>query len=470
VSGQHGVPNLHRELPWWLARPSSDPLFLIYARAYALATLLRLTLPDATQTSWLAVVVVQGAGALVVGATGGLVGWVLCALGALSGILWLQDQLTQSAYLLACALAAIACFAGSRERRSARMGDGLTQTVRVLTLLVYLLAGFHKLNADFLNPTTSCANAGLRALATHGHDAPLLSDGVMDAAVWPPFFLTIEIGLPLMALWRPGPAVVGLAAFHVPLTIIFAPGFAFTMMSGWVCLLGYDRLRAIAETLKRRWPLVLTVGLLPAAVSALTFFPQRVRTDPDWRLKEAVLWCAVALLATTWWRHREAFRGRTIWRGPHPAPAVTGLLAFGFVAHALTPYLGLGFHRTGAMLSNLRIDRGCENHLLVPTAIRLVDPYVVVEDIRFAPDRAVAGFEDETRARLWSLAALWRARAHWCSKHPEPLALTARHDGRRVEISDLCAPDGWPWPEPLATNMRRFQVNLTTKCPQACVH
>ncbi|HHH28607.1 MAG TPA: hypothetical protein ENK57_09715 [Polyangiaceae bacterium] len=470
MSDHDDVPSLTPRLPWWVARPSDDRLFIVYARAYAVATILRLTLPDAMQTSWLPATVTQSVGALVLAATGGLLGWVLCASGGLGAIAFLEDQLTQSAYLLACALAAIGCFLGPASGRGDRMGRGLPQTVRVLTVLVYLLAGFHKLNADFLNPAVSCANAGLRALATHGQRSPLLPEMVLSWPHWPKLFLAAELGLPWLVLWRPRPAVVALAAFHLPLTIIFAPSFAITMMTGWICLLGERGITAVASTLRKKWPTIVGVGLIPAIASTWTFFPARTASDPDWRVKEALLWCVFVALVAAWWQHRDVFADRDPWRGPNPARSVTGIFALAFCLHGLTPYLGLGFHRTGAMLSNLRIDRGCENHLLIPASIRLADPYIVIEEIRFAPERAVPGFEEDVETRLWSMAALWRARAHWCAKHPEPLPIAATHGGRRYDIANLCAPDGWPWSEPLLPHHRRFQVNLTARCPEACIH
>jgi hypothetical protein len=468
------VPDLRRTPPWWLARPSDGLVFSVYARAYGVATLLRLTLPDAMQWSWLPVSILWGAGAIVLLANGSLLGWLLCATGALSAIVALQDQLTQSAYLLACAIAAMAWIAGPSHDRDARVERGLPATVRVLTVLVYLLAGFHKLNADFLDPAVSCANGGLRALASHGQQGSLLPDAWLTHPAWPRIFLALELGLPALALWRPGYAVVAMAAFHLPLTIIFAPGFAFTMMSGWICLLGEARLRALGRTLRSRWTIVVMAGLVPAAVSAVLFFPGRWRTDPDWRLKEVLLWCVFVALAWTAASQRASFGGRDVWKASNRRRAgalpITALLAGLFVLHGLTPYLGLGFHRTGAMLSNLRIDDGCDNHLIMPPSLRLSDPYVRVEDIHFAPGRAAPGFEDEVKGRLWSSTALWRARDHWCSKHAEPLPVTLIHHGARRVIADFCAPAGWPWPRPWLPGMRRFQVNLTTSCPQACVH
>lgn len=468
--GEELVPDLRRRPPWWLARPSDGWLFGVYARAYGAATLLRLTLPDAMQSTWLGVSVLWAAGAILLLVNGCVLGWVLCASGALAAITLLQDQLTQSAYLLACALAAVAWFAGSTEGRPARLSKGLPQTIRVLTLLVYLLAGFHKLNVDFFDPAVSCANGGLRALATHGHPSPLVPAGWLDHPAWPPLFLAVELGLPSLALWRPGWAVVGMAAFHLPLTIIFAPGFAFTMMTGWICLLGEERLEALIETLRRRGWWVVSGGLIPAALSAGLLFPERWQTDPDWRLKEGLLWCALVALVVAAWRHRRAFSGRDPWRRGCAGDRITLAFAALFVLHGLTPYLGLGFHRTGAMLSNLRIDDGCDNHLLMPAGMRLVDPYVRVEDIAFAPRRAAPGFEAVVQARLWSQAALWRARERWCGKHDEPLAVTLRRGGELLVIDDLCAPSGWPFPPPRFTGMRRFQANLSVRCPQACVH
>jgi hypothetical protein len=458
--------------PWWLGRPTADFTYALYARAYALATLLRLSLPDAMQWSWLPATLVQGAGAVLLLANGCMLGWLLCAVGALWGIVALQDQLTQSAYLLACASAALLCFVPAPGQREERLALGLPHAVRLLTLLVYAAAALHKLNHDFLDPAVSCANAGLSALATRGQVESLLDATLMASPLWPALFVAVELSLPVLAWRRPGVAVVALATFHLPLTIIFAPGFAFTMMSGWVCLLDEPQLRGLVRVWQRRWPRILVAGGVPALASRLLFFPGRWASDPDWCIKEVALWLVLAWLleaVTTRWPDRR-FATRGAWANDVAGRWVGRAAALAFVAHALSPYFGLGFHRTGAMLSNLRIDPGCHNSLLVPEALRVVNPFVHVRHVGFASGRAAPGFDEQVERRLWSLTSLWRARTHWCATHLEPLPVVVEREGEVFEIANLCAADGWPFPRPWLSGLRRYQINLTADCPQACIH
>jgi hypothetical protein len=385
--------------------------------------------------------------------------------GALVPLLFLEDQLTQSTILLAFAVAALLAYAGRTEGREQRMARGLPRAVRWITLSVYALAAVHKLNRDFFDPAVSCANGGLRLLA--GDAAPLLGWSGVPVA-----YVAIELGLALVLLWRPAIGVAFAAWMHLPLTIIFAPSFAFTMMSGWLSFLREDELRALWVTLRRRWWVVLIGGGVPAALSRAAFFPGRWQTDPDWCIKEVLLWLVAAWLleaVTSRWRG-GLFRGRGPWNEAAPASLRVALLACAFVLHGLTPYLGVQFHHTGAMLSNLRIDRGCHNSLLFPEALRASDPYVRIDEVAFAPHRAGPAIRAAALARLWSLDALWRERARWCAVHREPLPLAGSYRGEPFEAADFCADDGWSLPRPWLTGMRRFQVNLSRDCPQACVH
>ncbi|MCA9625256.1 MAG: hypothetical protein KC731_39810, partial [Myxococcales bacterium] len=403
---------------------------------------------------------------------GAALGWGLAALGAATGILALQDQLTQSAYLFGCAVAALFAHAGSEAERPARLGPGLRHAIRGLTLVVYLLAGLHKLNRDFFDPSVSCATAGLAALVGEGQATPLWSEAWVAQRAWPIAFVALELSLPIWLALRPGLGVVLLALFHLPLTIIFAPGFAFTMLTGWLAFLGEPELEALRRTARRHPVLVLAIGGAGAALSRALFFPGRWGRDPDWVIKEAILWLIATWLVVTAATSRpRAFTGRAVWRSSRPLASTRFAWAAAalFLLHGLTPYLGLGFHRTGAMLSNLRIDRGCHNSLLFPEALRLADPYVVVDRIDFAPGRADPAYADTVTERLWSIAALERAREHWCKKHPEPLAMEGRHEGRAFAVADLCK-EGLPFATPWFAGMRRFQVNLTRHCPQRCVH
>ena len=453
--------------PWWLSSPGGGLRYKTYARAYALATALRLTLPDAMQASWLAPVSLHWLGVLLLLANGCLAGWIACAVGALLPILLLQDQLTQSGYLLACALAACACFVG--DRKGDRLDAALPVAVRFVTLAVYGLAALHKLNRDFFDPAFSCANGGLRVLARSAEWIPSAVHDLAAAPGWPLLFVTVEMGLVLLLLVRPAIGVTAACAVHVPLTMIFAPGFAFTMMSGWVCFFRQSELRALARTLRRRAPTILLGGANPAVGGRLLLFPGRWQSDPDWCIKEALLWLVLAWLletVTTRWRG-GLFVGRGVWLegGPRGIAATVVTL---FVLNGLTPYLGLQFHRTGAMLSNLRIDAGCHNSLLFPESLRGHDPYVRVEHIEFAAGRAEPNVSALVGARLWSPEALYRARQRWCARHPEALPVLLRFHDEELEVGNLCVE--WPLDRPWLGGMRRFQSNLTRACPQRCVH
>src|SRR6185503_5732252 len=152
-------------VPFWSASPSRGLGYQVYARAYAVSVAWRLLLPDATSSSWLLPALVAWLGVVLLLVNGMLLGWLLCAAGLLAPLLLLGDQLTKSGYLLTCAIAAIACFAGSASGRDERMNVGLRFVVRCLTVLLYALAATHKLNRDFFDPGVSCAHAGIEVLA-----------------------------------------------------------------------------------------------------------------------------------------------------------------------------------------------------------------------------------------------------------------------------------------------------------------
>jgi hypothetical protein len=448
-------------MPWPLTRPTSDAHYLLYCRAYAAASALRLTLPDAMQENWMAPALLHWLGVGLLAFNGCFAGWLACALGATLPIFFLEDQLSQSTYLAFCAVAALVSFYGSRKR----LAGGLQAAVRWMTVGVYALAALHKLNRDYFDPAVSCANEGLRVLAERSPD--VLPDGIIasfDSGAWPLIHLGVELGIAWMLWWRPRFGVALAALMHVPLTIIFAPGFAFTMMSGWVCFFTYAELRHLSRVFRARWAHILVLGGIPAAFSQAVLFPGRWSSDPDWCVKEVVMWlvatglCFVAASRTT----------------ESPAPrrwpsSASGVVVGAFIANGLTPYLGAQFHHTAAMLSNLRIDAGCHNSLVFPETLRGAhDPYVRLDTIDFADHRADPPTREAITERLWDLRALYEARTAWCRVHEEPLPAHGTFRGRTFTTGDLCS--DWPLPEPSLSGFRRFQVNLKRACPQRCLH
>jgi hypothetical protein len=416
------------------------------------------------QSSWTWTSLLHWLGVALLLANGCLAGWLACAVATLLPILLLQDQLTQSGYLFVCALAGCLCWLGA-SGRSERLDEALPRTVRTLTVLVYALAALHKLNRDFFNPAVSCANGGLVVLANGAADwlPPSIAESFVSPS-WPIVFVVIELSLPVLLLLRPAIGVTVACVFHVPLTIIFAPGFVFTMMSGWLCFFSTAELRAMGRILRRRWKHIVIAAAIPATLSRALLFSGRWDSDPDWCLKEAILWCVLAwLIETLTTRHcRATFQGRGAWL-EQATSRVHWAVAALFLVNGLTPYAGLQFHRTGAMLSNLRIDDGCNNSFLFPAA---PDPYVRIDRIDFANGRAVDGLAERITTRLWGPEALHRARLYWCRIHDEPLLVEGTYRGERFSYPDFCA----SWTRPPLSGMRRFQANLQRHCPQRCIH
>ena len=118
------------------------------------------------------------------------------------------------------------------------------------------------------------------------------------------------------------------------------------------------------------------------------------------------------------------------------------------------------------MLSNVRIDEGCWNHLIVPEAVRLRDPYVRIERAEPAESaRGRAELVSHLRDRLWPPHALREAVRDACRHGAAPLVLEGRYGEQTFETANACeelpVPEGHPG---------LFQTNLERECPQRCIH
>jgi hypothetical protein len=209
----------------------------------------------------------------------------------------------------------------------ARIHAAFLPAGRACLVVLYLVSGFHKLNADFLTPGVSCASA-LSAVMARRLALPALGPALDGAAILGT--LAAELGLPVLLLVRRTrlAAVIAGALFHVAL------GFA-----------GYPRFSAIC--------FALLVLFVPPPAS-----PAAGRTS-GWLAR------LHARLAPA---PPEAARVSFL------ALAVPGLV---LVAGA-TPYLGLGTERALSMYSNLRTEGGRSNHLIVPAGLQ---PFPFQKDV-----------------------------------------------------------------------------------------
>lgn len=462
------TPPFAPRVPGIFARPSPSFRYLLHARAFALGAAIHLTLPDAAQPGWLAPDLVLAAGAVLLFVNGGLAGWVLCAAGVVWPLAALGDQLTQSVYMIAVAASAVALWLGTATGRAARLDHDLARVVRVLTILVYATAALHKLNRGFLDAEVSCASQGVVVLARNWGIPAIAWPPLLPA--WPVVFLFVEAALPVLLRVRPLLGMILGVAVHIPLTIVFAPAFAFVVTTGYVAFLREEELRALGRVLAERRRLVLLLGGgLGLASFALYMRVHRV-VYWLWSGKEVLLWMGLVWLIGAWVGGAPRFRDAGAWRdGPTKSRSgrvTLALVATLWLANALTPYLGLQFHHTAAMLSNLRVDRGCWNSLVFPESMRLVEPYLRIDaaHLEGAPPEATLAL----RARLWTPESLRRARHDLCRAGRGPLALEARWQGRRYVVRDLCR--AWPFGSSALPHWKGFQDNLDRECPQYCIH
>lgn len=404
---------------------------------FAIASLVHLTLPDIQQEGWAIPAVIEGVGALWLLVRPHRAAFALCVIGTLWPLLFARDVLTQSALLTLWALIAL-------------VGrDGRLAAIRVTTAATYGFAALHKLNTAFFDPATSCGHhAWAQITARYG-----LPD--LGEMLWMPYLIVaVEVAL-AVGIWRRAPWIWPLGiAFHVPLTVTLAPAFGAVMIAGWAAAVSA---RQVAAWRRVRWPIPVAGALLLGAL--------------EWGIARTSVFELVKVMAA------GALLAASLaaWRWPGRA-ARMGPLAWGALAvwslNCLTPYLGVQYQHSAAMLSNLRIDAGCHNSLVIPEAVRIVEPYIRVEHARFG-----AGLKPERVARLkatlWNLPALATMHRNWCIPEHRPLTLRGTWRGAAFTIPDLCAPD-WQAHLPGAagawTGFQRYQKNLLRECPTACVH
>ena len=294
--------------------------------------------------------------------------------------------------------------------------------LQVTMVLVYFLAGFHKLNADFVNPDVSCVASTVRGLwravrsDVLGIPASVILAGGAAAAAY-----RLLASSPLrrhLPLLRAGAVTVVLAAAlfaalplgdgppaRVPLVLVLVmtiltwelvgglllavPGlqlpvlvFSWTMHAS-LALVGFVDFGALA--------LAMLFTFVPPAYAKLIGEPLPVRLGSRWvhrpqlyfalailvgfiglrsRLAAGILFNAAALVLI--WPMLSALVGRSprpAWAGVRITSRSTPRWLFAFpvllVLHASTSYLGLRTAGNFSMFSNLRTEGERSNHFLL---------------------------------------------------------------------------------------------------------
>ncbi len=258
----------------------------------------------------------------------------------------------------------------------ARAVDAVAPALRASVVVVYLFAGFHKLNADFLTqPEVSCAGWFVDKLAGQWLGVTPLMPGWLVVAL-ASCVVAVELGLAIALSVRSEGALRRRAltvafALHAALALAVFYDFSALMFALlWLfvpapLLDGDPRLeRRLAQALG----LVLAAGAGAGGLLWLSGSAERfVHPLQGGALVLAVLHCAVPLWRR--WRQRT-FQpvSQALPRMPRGLWAAPALLAL----FAGSNYLGLRTAGTFSMFSNLRTEAGRSNHLLIPADHPLV--------------------------------------------------------------------------------------------------
>ena len=314
--------------------------------------------------------------------------------------------------------------------------------VRLELIILYFFAIFHKLNADFLDPQTSCA--------VHFYAAQLQSLPFSLAGAVPIYLtLAVEAAIPLLLCWAPSRnagillgllfhAAVGfnpISEFYNFSSMIFALLFLFAPLrldASWPTRRFFESARwgdmtFSGKSLLAIGAVVVGVGLLVVLNNLVTAPAELVL--PLWGLYSTGLIVLFVLLPKAP-PARPAFSFR-----PWPVllvPLLTGL-------NGCSPYLGLKTETAFAMYSNLRTEGGQSNHLLVPAGVQV-----------FGFQRDLIEIKDSSSGFLASLAQrklmlpFFEVRAV-LQQHPNTSLTYERHASPSVSPSaQLRQPIPWP--------------------------
>ncbi|MEZ4460712.1 MAG: hypothetical protein R3E66_13485 [bacterium] len=418
------IPFLFREIP---GRP-----FRLVSVAFVFASIFHLWLEDASSPDWMPANIIYVLGILVMVIRPGLVSWLLSAIGLAIPLLFHRDQLTQSVLLIFVCVAAIVGIV--RNYRGADDAQGtFLKTIQGLTIATYSLATFHKLNWDFIHPATSCANYGMVELGQY-YNMPIPD---VLAPLWPWVALSFEASIAfLFARGRHRLAWWVGVIFHIPLTLTMAPAFFFVMIVGWASFVTPDDMDALNVAWSKHFRWLVPTAL---AILGISLTVHGARPEPLMIPREGFLWLLLLWLPVAFgWRglvarHVEPDRV-TSW-----TPRVlVGL----FFLNGLTPYVGIQFQHAGAMLSNLRIDDGCWNHMVVPEAMRLTEDYVRIDEGWFKEPGYVEEYEHIMKDQLWNPPQIRQMQRNWCKHDVRPLYIRGTYRGRTFEVADICPKPG----------------------------
>jgi hypothetical protein len=318
----------------------------------------------------------------------------------------------------------------------------LAPTARVLLAVVYVFAAFHKLNAGFLDPATSCFVTAYEKVRVTLPLLPPRFPGVDGAGIYGT--LLVEAGLPLFLLFgrtRAPSLLVGFG-FHLFLGLRH-PSFSGTAYALFLLFLPLDFRRAATERLRslpiRDWPW-WPVAAFALGYALLAYYAPNLWLDPPRpRLHERAWFflfagAGVGALVLARSIPLRALSAPQVDPGAGRIPAPGWMLIAALIVNGASPYLGLKTTTSFSMYSNLRTEQ-ISNHLLIPKgALQLFDAQDDLVAILESDDEILKAYASNgERLPLFELQRLVAMRARDSNT---PIPLRFAHRGVPREIAD----------------------------------
>lgn len=245
------------------------------------------------------------------------------------------------------------------------------QVCRWLATVAWAWAGVHKLNRDFFDATVSCA--GLAERLGAWWSAPL----EVYSWVAPWMVVVFELSVPALLWLKPRLGVLVTLLVTLFFGSVGATALA-TMMAGLAfAFLPPADIRSFVAGLRQQWAWIGAVIGCAAGASFLSYrgpwtWPQYATFHG---LYAGLLVTHLAVIAAP----RTAVVQVRI---PKTVRVWTIVLGVILGLNGATPYLGMKFEYSFAMLSNLRVDRERWNSYIFPSLLGGNDPYVRVHRVR----------------------------------------------------------------------------------------
>ncbi len=380
-----------------------------------------------------------------------------------------------------CAALGLKARAWASPLRSAELYRTFAPSVRLTVIIFYFFTFFHKLNADFLDPSSSCAVTFIGHITDFFSlpSLPTLASLAIFVTLGVEGLLPIGLALPRLRL----PAVLLGAGFHFLLALDIVKMF-YNFSSVMVALLWVFVPPAAAASLARvHRCLPRIVRGTPVWRSVVRLFFNRFHflagyvltlglcwSQPDLSLGLnivgfSLLWLALAgtlfvAVGYAWKAVRRSERKEDTHPGPRIKygagsaghPSLLLLIPLLVLLNGLGPYLGLKLRSAWQMYSNLSVDDAGSNHLLIPRSLDiggfLADSVVIVS----TSDRLLDAQYVQTGARMPYFAL-----HTYLAEHPE-VELAYIRAGQYREIARVGdSPEFSTRPHPLLRKVLTFR-------------